>query len=134
MARWGVTEKEVGFEKDAKGKEKLCATVQHATHSVEEVLTQKLPEWLGSLKSIKSMRFWAGSPITFARPLRWWSVAVNGKWLSIPYGEMVSSRVSYGVRKTCATRFEWEGRTCLAGVKETLAKQGILGDPKGPYS
>ena len=65
--------------------------------SVNEVMTDLLPEILGSLPFPKNMR-WGNGEYTFVRPVHWLLAVLGGEVLPIAFAGAKAGKVSYGHR------------------------------------
>lgn len=89
-----------------------------------EVLAERLPQIVASLKFELSMR-WNASQVYFSRPIRWFVALLGDAVVPFVYADVPSGRASRGLRSEGSPQFEIPSASAYF---ETLARQNILVD------
>ena len=121
----------VGFQ-EIEGQEYAVAEVQLEGRSAIEVLGEKLPEVISSLRAAQSMRWLSASQvgeeaasITFNRPVRWIVALLGNDVIPFAFASVCSNRVSYGGRWERSPALEISG---ARSYLDTLAARNITVD------
>ena len=80
------------------GGEYVVAVVSERGRSSFDVLTDMLPKLVAGLKFEKTMRWRAGDPTAFSRPVRWVVALLGDAVVPFAYGGLKSGRESRGLR------------------------------------
>jgi glycyl-tRNA synthetase len=107
-------------------KQYVTAQVREAGRPAAAVLSEALPQLIGSLWFAKSMRWRPGNPIAFSRPIRW-LVALHGdQVIPLEYADVLSGRMSRGLRPDRSPEIEI-GHASL--YRELLGAAWVMVDP-----
>ncbi|HEC23444.1 MAG TPA: glycine--tRNA ligase subunit beta [Chloroflexi bacterium] len=111
--------------REVNGGEYVVAVVKEEGRSAPEVLSERLPELIASLRFEKSMR-WNWSGVAFSRPIRW-LVALFGKGVvPFEYAGVHAGRTTRGTRPLGSPEIELAEASAYF---DALSGQGILVDP-----
>lgn len=80
------------------GGEYVAAVVKETGKPAAEVLAEQLPKLISSLKFEKTMRWRAGDPTAFSRPVRWVVALLGENVIPFVYAGLPSGNVSRGLR------------------------------------
>jgi len=80
------------------GGEYVVAIVRETGKPAAEVLIELLPQLIAAIKFDKSMRWRAGDPTAFSRPVRWFVALYGERIIPFEYAGLVSGRASRGLR------------------------------------
>ncbi len=80
------------------GGEYVVAVVSERGRASSEVLAELLPKLIAGLKFEKTMRWRAGDPTAFSRPVRWVVALLGDHVVPFAYGGLQSGRTSRGLR------------------------------------
>ena len=80
------------------GGEYVVAVVQENGKPAPEVLSDLLPRLIAAIKFDKSMRWRAGDPTMFSRPIRWIVALLGGAVIPFEYAGVRSGNLSRGLR------------------------------------
>ena len=78
------------------GGEYVVAVVRAAGRPAADVLCERLPKLVAAIKFDKSMRWRAGDPTTFSRPVRWLVALLGETTIPFEYAGLVAANVSRG--------------------------------------
>lgn len=93
----GVAVEELAVVSTPKG-EYVCARKREEGRPAREVLPELLARLVGQIPFPKSMRWGAGSRLTFARPIHWLLAVLDGEPLRFELDGLKSGAVTYGHR------------------------------------
>ncbi|MCA9902284.1 MAG: glycine--tRNA ligase subunit beta, partial [Anaerolineae bacterium] len=102
----------------------VVATVRETGRPAVEVLAEKLPGLIASIKFGKSMR-WNASGIAFSRPIRWIVALLGEAAISFSYADVHSGRVTCGLRPFGSPEHRIDD---VGSYFDTLLTQGIVLD------
>ncbi|MCA9910185.1 MAG: glycine--tRNA ligase subunit beta, partial [Anaerolineae bacterium] len=102
----------------------VVATVRETGRPAVEVLAEKLPGLIASIKFGKSMR-WNASGIAFSRPIRWIVALLGEAAISFSYADVHSGRVTCGLRPFGSPEHRIDD---VESYFDTLLTQGIVLD------
>ncbi len=111
--------------KEIDGGEYVVALMEQQGRSAREVLSKVLPDWIGSIRFKKSMR-WNESGVAFSRPIRWLTALHGDAIVPFSFAGYNSGRVTRGLRFTEDEKFSVKDP---ADYLEKIASQGIVLDP-----
>lgn len=104
--------------------EYVVAVVEHKGRPVTQVLAEKLPDFIASVKFDKSMR-WNASGVAFSRPIRW-IVAIYGEQvIPVEYAQVQSGHVTRGVRPLSSPEITLKD---VSSYFDAIQAQGIILD------
>ncbi len=110
--------------RDMDGGRYVVARTVKPGRSAGEVLAERLPQVIASLKFELSMR-WNASQVYFSRPIRWFVALLGDAIVPFVYADVPSGRVSRGLRSENSPEFEIPS---AAAYFEALARQNIIVD------
>ncbi|PJF43535.1 MAG: glycine--tRNA ligase subunit alpha/beta [Phototrophicales bacterium] len=122
--KYGITPAELTRRQVGDG-EYVFANVALESQPTTEVWTVALPELVGSLRFVKSMR-WNDSGVSFSRPIRWFVALYGDQVLPFTYADVYSDRITRGIRPYGSQPIEVQNPTDYV---TKLAQEGILLDP-----
>ncbi|MEJ5241879.1 MAG: glycine--tRNA ligase subunit beta [Anaerolineales bacterium] len=105
----------------------LFARKQEIGRPTLEVLAEALPRWIAALKFEKSMRWRAGDPTTFSRPIRWLVALLGDQVIPFEYAGVTSGNLSRGLRPYDSPPVPIPD---AASYLQRIAEAGILLDPQ----
>ncbi len=120
----GLTVDQLRVEETDGGKY-VMATVHVPGRSAAEVLAEKLPEFVGGIKFVKSMR-WNNSGVAFSRPIRWLTALFDHHVIPFSYAGVNSSNFTRGLRPYASPQHDI---VSADGYLNVLRSQGIQLDP-----
>ncbi len=106
------------------GGEYVVAMVEHKGRPVTEILAEKLPQLVASLKFNKTMR-WNASGIAFSRPIRWFVALYGAQRIPFEYAQVKSGSTTRGVRPLSSPEI---ALTDVASYFTAMNEQGIILD------
>jgi glycyl-tRNA synthetase len=106
------------------GGEYAVASVKIEGRSAAEVLAERLPDLVASLRFQKSMR-WNASGVSFSRPVRWLVSLYGGMTVPFAYAGLVAGRTTRGTRPDSSPEFELNDTNAYFKAME---KAGIVLD------
>jgi len=119
----GVAVEDLRVE-DMDGGRYVVATVKETGRGAAQVLAEKLPQVIASLKFGKTMR-WNSSGVAFSRPIRWIVALLGDAVIPFSYADVQSGRVTRGLRPYGSREFRIYG---LKEYERILTEQHILID------
>ena len=102
----------------------VVATVKEVGRPAAEVLAEKLPGLVASIRFGKAMR-WNASGISFSRPIRWIVALLGSSIIPFSYADVPSGRVTRGLRPFGSTDHRLES---AGEYLHILRSQGIILD------
>lgn len=105
--------------------EYVFATVELESEPTTNVWTVALPDIIGKIRFVKSMR-WNDSGVAFSRPLRWYVALYGEQVLPFVYAGVYSGRVTRGIRPYDSPELPVKTPT---EYFELLVQQGVILDP-----
>jgi glycyl-tRNA synthetase beta chain len=94
LKKWNLDEKDLRFDKTAKG-EYLAADVASPARAATEVLAALVPDIISALSFPKTMR-WPQAGVAFPRPIRWLACLHGGDVVPLAYAGLTAAAQSYG--------------------------------------
>jgi glycyl-tRNA synthetase len=119
----GVAVEDLRIE-DMDGGRYVVATVKETGRGAAQVLAEKLPQVIASIKFGKTMR-WNSSGIAFSRPIRWIVALLGDTVIPFSYANVQSGRVTRGLRPYGSPEFRVFS---LKEYERILTEQNILVD------
>ncbi|MBN1122914.1 MAG: glycine--tRNA ligase subunit beta [Anaerolineae bacterium] len=106
------------------GGEYVVATVRDEGQPAADVLSERLPGLIASIRFDRSMR-WNWSGISFFRPLRWYVALFDGAVVPFSYADVFSGRTTTGTRPLGSPQIELAD---VAAYFDTMQELGIIID------
>src|SRR5574341_51570 len=121
--KWGLTPDQLETV-EIDGGQYAAAHIREAGRPAHEVLSELLPDLIGSLRTGKAMR-WNRSGVAFSRPIRWLVALLGEAVVPFTYAEIYANRITRGTRPMGSPEIELKGAKDHA---RAMQKQGIVVD------
>ena len=112
--------------REIEGGEYIVALKRDEGRPTHEVLAERLPDLIASIRFDRSMR-WNWSNVSFSRPIRWYVALYDGVVIPFEYAWVYSGRTTYGTRGAGSPEIELKD---VAAYFQAMEDSGVILDPR----